>query len=117
MRHSMAAKWEKYAKLLWALPLPSRALKYFPPEFIVRDPLLSLVHAYRRKGRHFAIFVIHLNGFQNMLARIPYSQSQKLIQNLKSEFIKVLKRNFSLRRNGTASLSFCTFSPKAAADY
>jgi EAL domain-containing protein (putative c-di-GMP-specific phosphodiesterase class I) len=95
MRYSMAAKWEKRFKLLWSLPFPNRALKYFPPEFIVRDPLLSLVHAYRRKGLHFALIVVHLNDFQNILSKIPYSHAIKLLQQLKSEFIEVLKRNFS----------------------
>ncbi|QGQ95240.1 EAL domain-containing protein [Paenibacillus psychroresistens] len=95
MRYSMAARWEKRIKLLWSLPFPNRALRFFPPEFIIRDPLLSLVHAYRRKGLHYAVIVIHMDDFQNILAKIPYSLAQKLLQQLKYEFIDVLKRSFN----------------------
>jgi EAL domain-containing protein (putative c-di-GMP-specific phosphodiesterase class I) len=95
MRYSLTDKWEKRFKLLWSLPFPNRALRYFPPEFTLRDPLLSLVHAYRRKGKLFGIVVIHLAEFQTILAKIPFSTSQKIQQQLKYEFVEVLKRNFT----------------------
>lgn len=95
MRYSKTAKWVKRIKLLWSLPFSNRALRYFPPEFIIRDPLLSLIDAYRRQGLHFGLIVVHLNDFQSVLAKIPYSQSQKLLQQLKNEFIDVLKKNFT----------------------
>ncbi|MDB5055429.1 MAG: hypothetical protein JWM44_3479 [Bacilli bacterium] len=95
MRYSMTDKWNKRFKLLWSLPFPNRALRYFPPEFTIRDPLLSLVHAYRRKGNHFALLVIHLGQFQNLMAKYPLAYSKKLQQQLKSEFVEVLKRNYS----------------------
>jgi EAL domain-containing protein (putative c-di-GMP-specific phosphodiesterase class I) len=95
MRYSMVDKWEKRFMLLWSLPFPNRALRYFPPEFTLRDPLLSLVHAYRRKGNLFGILVIHLDEFQRILAKIPFSTSQKIYQQLKNEFVEVLRRNFS----------------------
>lgn len=108
MRYSMTAKWGKRIKLLWSLPFPNQALKYFPPEFIIRDPLLSLVHAYRRKGLHFALIVIHLSDFQSLLAKIPYPQSQKLLQQLKKEFIDILKKSFT----DNQTLGVKQFSPE-----
>jgi EAL domain-containing protein (putative c-di-GMP-specific phosphodiesterase class I) len=91
----MADRWEKSLKLLWSLPFPNRALRYFPPDFTIRDPLLSLIHSYRRKGNHFAIIVIHMAQFQSALMKFPLAFVHKLQEHLRGEFIHVLRRHFS----------------------
>ncbi|MBO9604687.1 MAG: EAL domain-containing protein [Paenibacillaceae bacterium] len=43
--------------MLSRLLLPDKALKYFPPDFTLRDPVLSRVHRIRRRGLTCALLI------------------------------------------------------------
>lgn len=44
-------------RMLSLLLLPDKALKYFPPDFTLRDPVLSRVHRIRRRGVTCALLI------------------------------------------------------------
>jgi EAL domain-containing protein (putative c-di-GMP-specific phosphodiesterase class I) len=96
--------WRKRMKMLSYLFLSNRSLKYFTPAFVLRDPVNSLIHQYRKKGEQCAVILFHLEDFDNLVtsysaARIDSIQaairegiSQALPQYLKEEEIIGLKQ-------------------------
>lgn len=47
--------WKERMEMLLQLPLPDRALKYLPPDFVLRDPVMSLVEQARKRGDYCAL--------------------------------------------------------------
>jgi EAL domain-containing protein (putative c-di-GMP-specific phosphodiesterase class I) len=50
-------KWKERLRMLCLLPLPNQSLKYFPPSFTLRDPVLSLVHEAQLEGKTCALLL------------------------------------------------------------
>lgn len=50
--------WKDTLDMLLRLPLPSKKLKYLPPDFVLRDPVFSSLHAARQKGESCALLYL-----------------------------------------------------------
>ncbi|WP_409344867.1 EAL domain-containing protein [Paenibacillus sp. MBLB4367] len=87
-------KWKKRLKTITKLALPSRSLKYFPPAFTLRDPILSLVHRNRLNGNRCALFLFHLEQapFLNAASaedeRVFYLKLQALFEHTVRRFLR-----------------------------
>lgn len=66
-------EWKERFKTLCFLPFSNRALKYFPPEFTFRDPVLSLVRHHRNEGYSCGLILFCLEGFHHMMSSYPAS--------------------------------------------
>ncbi|GIQ70312.1 EAL domain-containing protein [Xylanibacillus composti] len=61
--HFFLTDWKRKASVWGKLLLPDRMLKFFPPSFIVRDPVHALLDKLYRQGESCAILLVHWNNY------------------------------------------------------
>ncbi|MBD2865782.1 EAL domain-containing protein [Paenibacillus oceani] len=81
---------KQHLKAALRLPLPDRLLKYFPPSFTVRDPVLSLVSGARRKNKRCALILVKLEGALPILETVSTEWFRTLQQAVQHTMITVL---------------------------
>lgn len=64
-------KWKKRLKMILSMPFSNHALKFFPPDFTLRDPVLSLLYRYYRKGHSCGLILLHLEQYHHMMTTYP----------------------------------------------
>lgn len=69
-----SGEWKERIRMLLRLPYPSRALRFFPPEFTFRNPVLSLVKRYRSQGKSCGLILLYLEDFHHMFS--TYSEAR-----------------------------------------
>ncbi len=89
------SKWRARLKMLYFSPYSNRSLRYFPPEFTFRDPVVSLVHRCRRKGDHCAVIVFDVENYSHMLHSYPAALLENMHERIKHVFKTVLPLFFS----------------------
>lgn len=89
------AKWKERLKMLLLLPFSNGSLKFFPPPFVLRDPVLSLVHKQRRKGFRVILILFHLREYHNILKANPFAVAERLQRRIRSVFMEVVFRHVS----------------------
>lgn len=72
----------QWGKLL----LPLSSIRYYPPQFILRNPVLEGVSKAFQEGHEVAIIVFNLVNQQNLFDQIGKQQHAQLIKNLKKFF-------------------------------
>lgn len=87
-------KWKQRIKMLCYLPFSNRSLKYFPPEFILRDPIASLVKQQRLQGKGCHLILIHMEDFHQLFGIHSHSGIQKLQQQINKRLLELLPRYF-----------------------
>ncbi|PYI57439.1 EAL domain-containing protein [Paenibacillus flagellatus] len=85
---------KQHLKTVFSLPLPDRMLKYFPPSFTLRDPVLSLVDQSRRNGNKCAVLLLKLEGALPMTETYPADCLRRLEQSIRSAIVAVLPQFF-----------------------
>ncbi len=70
-------KWKQRLKLLYHLPFSNRSLKFFPPEFTFRDPMVSLLHKSRQESSHCGLIFLALD---HCIKLIPGESLDQLIR-------------------------------------
>lgn len=88
-------KWKERFKMLWSLPLPNRALRYFPPEFSLRDPIVSLLHKYRSQGHTCALLLFYLEDFHHFFSTYGSVYTDKLHQEIRDAMKSMLPGHLS----------------------
>lgn len=81
-------RWSERLRTLSLLLFPDRMLKYFPPGFVLRDPVASLVKRTQRQGRQAALLLFHMEDYHSILkSKTPELSSliQKLIRSAVQE--------------------------------
>lgn len=79
MRSKMnSGTWRKRLRMLSHLPFPDRLLKYFPPGFVLRDPVYRMVERTKRNGDQVALMLFHLEDYHSLLKGRPASFIQML---------------------------------------
>jgi EAL domain-containing protein (putative c-di-GMP-specific phosphodiesterase class I) len=87
-------KWiNKHIKFLSHLSLPNRSLKYFPPDFIIRDPIVSLIQRYLKNGEHCAIILFHFESFEHMITSYPKELIDKVQHQIKDSIKRILPKH------------------------
>jgi EAL domain-containing protein (putative c-di-GMP-specific phosphodiesterase class I) len=111
--HFMLLKWRKRLKMLIYLPYSNRSLKYFPPDFVFRDPIVSLVRKYRQNGQPCGMILFHMEAFHHLFAAYPLSFIRSLQQLIREKLIEILPSYFNdadiLGTKQFASDDFCIF--------
>lgn len=88
----LAAKWGKRFRVMISSLLPDKALKYFPPEFVLRDPILSLYSKYHKKQEQCALILFHLNNYKMLTSTYPHALIEQLQETIKEELVRVIKQ-------------------------
>ncbi|WP_282937082.1 EAL domain-containing protein [Paenibacillus sp. RC67] len=88
-------KWKQRFKMLCYLPFSNRSLKYFPPEFIFRDPIASMVKQQRLQGKGCNLILFHMEDFHHLFSIHSYSSIQKLQQQINDMVLDLLPRYFN----------------------
>lgn len=60
--------------MLFLLPFSNRSLKYFPPDFVMKDPAGNLVHKARSEGRPCTLILFHVDGMDDALDSLATEQ-------------------------------------------
>jgi EAL domain-containing protein (putative c-di-GMP-specific phosphodiesterase class I)/GGDEF domain-containing protein len=88
-------KWKERIKMICKLPFPDKALKYFPPLFTIRDPILSMVHSYRRQGGNCGLLLFFMEDFHHLFATYPLSFIQNLHRHIQETMLEMLPRYYN----------------------
>jgi EAL domain-containing protein (putative c-di-GMP-specific phosphodiesterase class I) len=91
---SVLYKWKERLTMLYYLPFTNRSLKYFPPDFTLRDPIVSMVKQYRRKGRPCGMLLFYMEQFHHLFATHPYPFIRNLQQLVREKLLEMLPRYF-----------------------
>ncbi|WP_058303244.1 EAL domain-containing protein [Gorillibacterium timonense] len=84
--------WKDILGMLLRLPLPARSLKFLPPDFVLRDPILSSLHTAREKGDFCAMLYFAINDQGAPRASFDPSQMKRL----RRAFVSALTASFPL---------------------
>lgn len=83
-------RWKERLMMMLSLPYSNRALKYFPPEFTFRDPVLSLVQRCRNQGQSCALILFCVEGFHHVMSSYPAYVIEKIQSKLQQTMREVL---------------------------
>ncbi|MGG3564108.1 EAL domain-containing protein [Neobacillus rhizosphaerae] len=73
--------------LKWGkIVLPLSSMRFYPPQFIVRNPVLEGVKATFQEGHEVAVVFFHLNDMSELLEQLGQSQSHHFIKHTKKFF-------------------------------
>jgi EAL domain-containing protein (putative c-di-GMP-specific phosphodiesterase class I) len=81
--------WKERLKMFFHLPFSDASLKYFPPDFILRDPVLSLIQRERKQGSEVALILLKIGGLHHLLETCPAS----LVSNLREQLRVAIKES------------------------
>lgn len=85
--------WKDFLSMLIRLPLPARSLKFLPPDFILRDPVLSSLHAAREKGDFCAM--LYFGRSEQARLQAPLNRHQTKL--MRRAFMEALTSLFQPR--------------------
>jgi EAL domain-containing protein (putative c-di-GMP-specific phosphodiesterase class I) len=80
--------------MLYRLPFSNESLKFFPPTFTFRDPILSLIRNHRTKNSDCALLLFHLAEYNPFHTNYSFSLLQQLQSIIKSQFISIIRLHF-----------------------
>lgn len=85
---------ESFKKLIkWGkIIFPLKKIRYYPPQFIIRDPVTQGVGMAFKKGYEVAIIVFNINNLKYIAALLGENQYELLIKNIKNNFKQVIMK-------------------------
>ncbi|MDF2939050.1 MAG: hypothetical protein K0Q90_4423, partial [Paenibacillaceae bacterium] len=83
--------WRKQLFMLSLLPLPDRMLKYFPPGFILRDPVYRRVEKVKRSGGKAALMLFHLEDYHQWLKNATSEYLGRVEKELRKIFLETAR--------------------------
>lgn len=83
--------WRKRLRMLSLLSLPDRMLKYFPPGFIMRDPVYRRVEKTKRNGEQAALMLFHLEDYHQWLKDSPPDFVSRVEKELRKIFLETAR--------------------------
>jgi EAL domain-containing protein (putative c-di-GMP-specific phosphodiesterase class I) len=81
--------WRKQLRVLSLMPVPDRLLKYFPPGFVLRDPVYRMVERTKRNGGQVALLLFHLEDYHTQLKSKPAAFIRMLQKQIHKHFLEV----------------------------
>lgn len=74
------------------LMLPLNKIKYFPPQFIIRDPVAEGVNLALKQGFEVAVAVFNFRNWQDLSEQLGELSFRQFIKNIKKIFLAVIQR-------------------------
>ncbi len=84
------SKWKNRWSMFGSLLRRSSSLKYFPPEFILRDPISSSIDVHSKNGYDCALILLNLEGFHHILNSFPVQQIEFIERMVKQKIKEIL---------------------------
>jgi EAL domain-containing protein (putative c-di-GMP-specific phosphodiesterase class I) len=79
--------------LKWGkIVLPLSTMRFYPPQFILRNPVLEGVKAAFHEGRDVAVVVFHLKDMNELSEQLGQSQSHQFIKHIKKFFRSAVEK-------------------------
>lgn len=79
--------------LRWGkIVLPLKRIRYYPPQFIVRDPVVDGVKTAFREGFEVAIVVFNIVNLKDLMNQLGEQKYTAFIRELKQHFSKVIQK-------------------------
>ncbi|WP_264740731.1 hypothetical protein [Cytobacillus firmus] len=72
--------------------LPLNKIKYFPPQFIIRDPVAEGVNLALKQGFEVAVAVLNFKNWQDLSEQLGEHSFGQFIKNIKKIFLAVIQR-------------------------
>ncbi|MDF2855089.1 MAG: diguanylate cyclase/phosphodiesterase & domain [Neobacillus sp.] len=72
--------------------LPLSSIRYFPPDFVVRNPVLEGVTNAFNAGHEVAVIVFNVLNRKDLIQQMGHQQHEKLMKNLKKFFQKYIQQ-------------------------
>ncbi|MFD0677819.1 MULTISPECIES: EAL domain-containing protein [unclassified Paenibacillus] len=88
------SNWKEKLKMICYLPFSNKSLKYFPPDFSLRDPIVSILQQYRRQGGNCGLLLFYMEDFHHLFATYPHSFIQNLQQHIRITMREVIPTFF-----------------------
>ncbi|MFT8322572.1 MAG: EAL domain-containing protein [Bacillus sp. (in: firmicutes)] len=72
---------------------PTASLKYYPPKFVLRDPIKQGIHKAIRNGYEVAVIVYNVENIHEIHQQLEPDSYQQYIKEAKAVFKKVIKKS------------------------
>ena len=72
----------KWRKVVW----PLSAIKFYPPQFVIRDPIIQAVRKSFNQGHEVAVIVFNISNMKEIYEQLSEKQYVDFIRNLKKNF-------------------------------
>uniref|UniRef100_A0A4Y8Q2M0 EAL domain-containing protein n=1 Tax=Paenibacillus athensensis TaxID=1967502 RepID=A0A4Y8Q2M0_9BACL len=89
-------KWKERLKVMMALPLSNSSLRFFPPDFSLRDPIVSRLRHFRRQGQNCGLLLLYLEDFHHYFATYPFSHTERLQRHIRKSLMAALKEHVQM---------------------
>ncbi|WP_394234512.1 EAL domain-containing protein [Niallia oryzisoli] len=90
----------------WKLLLPLRQIRFFPPRFIIRDPIVEGVsHAFKR-GNEVAIIVYNIRNMLDLNQSFSSREIEKATPIIKKTFREIIEREQELRKDNMILIDY-----------
>ncbi|HEX7057483.1 MAG TPA: EAL domain-containing protein [Bacilli bacterium] len=83
-------KWLERARMLLSLPLSGQAIKYFPPEFVLRDPIASRIYRQLKHDYGCALILLNLENFHPLQYAMSAAEVGMIERTIRHEIRRVL---------------------------
>lgn len=94
MRLAVHRTWKERFRDFYSAFFPNASLKHFPPDFTLRDPVLSLVNRHRKQGKSCGLILLHLEDFHQLFAVGGLTKTQSLQQMIRETILEILPEFF-----------------------
>ncbi|RFU70104.1 EAL domain-containing protein [Peribacillus saganii] len=84
-KHGFLDKWLRFF-------YPDSKIRFYPPQFIIRNPMVTIVNKALNEGYEVAVIAYNLNNLRELAENLGKNSYNKYIINLKSVFMEVIKR-------------------------
>lgn len=78
---------------LGQLFFPLRQIRYYPPRFTLRDPVVEGVSKALKKGYEVALIVYKIKNISNLNQRFCYDEVKQMAGRLRTKFKEIVKQN------------------------
>ena len=80
---------------LGQLFFPLRQIRYYPPRFILRNPVVEGVSKALQKGYEVALIVYKIKNISNLNQRFGYDEVKQITGRLRTKFKKIVQQNMN----------------------
>ncbi|PLT30308.1 EAL domain-containing protein [Peribacillus deserti] len=88
---------KKHKLLKWLkILLPHSSIRFYPPQFILRDALVSSTKRTIKQGNEAAVIVFNIKNLRQISEQIGVKQFDRFMYSLKRMYADVIKENVSL---------------------
>lgn len=78
----------QWRKVVW----PLKSIRMYPPQFVIRDPIIQVVRKAFNQGHEVAVIVFNISNMKHIYEQLSETQYIEFITNLKINFQQVIQQ-------------------------